>query len=66
MCTLRNGKKATENFVAVRNRLHSESQGRSKAYRLAYEKRMRFYMEYSVEEAIRILKLEAGEWYGKD
>ena len=63
MCTLRNGKKATENFVAVRDHLHDESQGRSKAYRLAYEKKMRFYMEHSVEEAIKILKQESGEWY---
>lgn len=63
MCVLKNGHKATENFVLVRDKLHSESQGKSKAYRLAYEKKMRFYIENTVDDAIKILKKEAGEWY---
>ena len=63
MCSMKNGNKATENFVMVRNRLYNESRGRSKAYRLAYEKKMSFYIEHSMDEAIEILKKDAGEWY---
>ena len=54
---------ARQAFVIVRNKLHDESHGRSKAYRLAYEKKMRFYAEHTADEAIEILKKEAGEWY---
>lgn len=54
---------AKRTFVIVRDRLHAESHGRSRAYRLAYEKKMSFYIEHSMDEAIEILKKEAGEWY---
>lgn len=51
----------TENFCAVRNHFLHEDRGTSRAYRLAWEKPMKFYYEHTPAEAVEILKREAEE-----
>lgn len=54
-------KKATENFVKVRDHFLNEDRGTSRAYRLSWKKPMKFYHEYTIAEAVEILKKEAEE-----
>ena len=53
--------KATENFYAVRDHFLNEDGGRSRTFRLAWKKPMKFYHEHTPAEAVEILKREAEE-----
>jgi hypothetical protein len=52
---------AYSNFLRVRDQLCKENMGASMAYRLAYKKTWRFYAEHTPDEAIAMLRQEAGE-----
>lgn len=48
---------ATKAFIKVRDRISCREN--PEAYRLAYEKPLKFYLEHTTEEAINILVIEA-------
>lgn len=52
---------AHANFFEVSERFRAENMGVSAAYRLAFKKPWRFYAEHTPDEAIALLKEEAGE-----
>jgi len=51
---------ATRKFIKVSTSL-AEENPLSRAYRISYRKPLLFYYEHSIEEAIALLKKEAGE-----